>query len=133
MYTITLLKDIFVPVLHPEDGFVDPRNSGPRVFVCGSLMDPEFTAGIVGRRIAMCPAVALDFSRAWGEADGKKMHFLRPDPGGMVIGVALLGLNAQELARLETFEQSPAVRAKTELILKIGDVTLSGITYIKKN
>lgn len=133
MYDLTLVKEIFVVVIHPEGGFIDPRESERRVFVCGSLMDPGFVKGIIGRAPAVCPAVAEGFSRGWGESGGKPMHFLQRDPAGMVPGVAILGLSADELAGIEKFEQAPSVRKKVELILRIGDVELPGQTYLKKD
>ena len=132
MYGVTLIKEIFAVVIHGEGKFIDPRESGARVFVCGSLMDPAFVAGLLGHEVAMSPAVARGFSRGWGEAEGKKFHFLQEDPEGMVPGVALLGLSAADIAKLEEFEQVPAVRRRAELEIIIGDVRLSGHTYLKK-
>jgi len=131
MYSVTLIKDIFTTVTHPEDGFVDPRESKRRVFVCGSLMDPEFVAGLLGHKVATCPAVAPGYSRGWGTAGGKKMHFLQPDPDGYVCGVALLGLDSLDISKLEEFEQAPDVRRRAPLKLRIGDAELDGFTYLK--
>jgi hypothetical protein len=132
MYGVTLIKEIFSVVIHGEGKFIDPRNSESRVFVCGSLMDPAFTAGLVGHEIAMAPAVAEGFSRGWGEADDKKFHFLREDAGGMVPGMSLLGLSAADIAKLEEFEQAPAVRRRADIEIIIGDIRLPGHTYLKK-
>ena len=131
MYEVTLIKEIFTTVAHVDGGFIDPRESESRVFVCGSLMDPEFVAGLLGHRIAMCPAVAVGYSRGWGESGGKKMHFLKPDDEGFVCGAALLGLDGGDIAKLEEFEQAPAVRRRAPLKLRIGDIELDGFTYLK--
>jgi hypothetical protein len=133
MYAVTLIKEIFTIVIHPDGGFIDPRESENRIFVCGSLMDPEFVASLLGHGIAACPAVAAGFSRAWGESGGKKMHFLRRDAAGFVPGVALLGLSAADVAKLEVFEQAPAVRRGESLMLRIGDMELEGFTYLKND
>ncbi len=133
MYEVTLIKEIFAVVIHGEGGFVDPRDSKERVFVCGSLMSPAFVAGLVGHEIAMSPAVAEGFSRGWGESEGKKFHFLYKNPGGMTPGVILLGLSAEDIARLEEFEQAPKVRMRAELEVVCGDLRLPAHTYLKRD
>ncbi len=132
MYEVTLVKDIFSVVIHGEGVFTDPRESERRVFVCGSLMDPKFVAGLLGHEIAMAPAVAKGFSRGWGEADGQKFHFLKKDEMGMTTGMALLGLTAEDITKLEEFERVPEVRRREELEMIIGDTRLPGFTYLKK-
>jgi len=131
LYKITLIKDIFSIVIKPEDGCSDPRESEERIFVCGSLMDPEFVAGIIGHPVSMAPAVVKGFSRGWGETGGKRFHFLQVDSEGIVQGMALLGLSNEDIARLEEFEQVPDVRMKMALAIHIGDIILDGHTYIK--
>jgi hypothetical protein len=133
MYGVTLIKEIFAVVIHGEGRFIDPRESESRVFVCGSLMDPEFVAGMLGHEIAMSPAVAVGFIRGWGESDGKKFHFLQADGEGMVPGMALLGLSAADIVKLEKFEQVPGVRRRAEMEIVIGDVRLKGHTYLKRS
>ncbi|MFA6449389.1 MAG: gamma-glutamylcyclotransferase family protein [bacterium] len=132
MYGVILIKEIFAVVIHGEGRFVDPRESESRVFVCGSLMDPAFVAGLLGHEIAMTPAAANGFSRGWGESTGKKFHFLQRDATGMVSGMALLGLSAADISRLEEFEQAPAVRQRADIEMIIGDISLAGHTYLKK-
>ena len=132
MYELTLIKEIFATVIHPEGGFTDPRESRHVVFVCGSLMDPDFLKDVVGRAPAVCPAVAPEYGRGWGEADGKKMHFMRPESGGVLPGMAILGLDDAELARLEAFEQCPALRRRADLTIRIGDISVPAHTYLQK-
>jgi hypothetical protein len=133
MYQVTLVKEIFVVVVHGEGGFVDPRESESRVFVCGSLMDPAFVAGMVGHEVAIAPAVAKGFIRSWGEADGKKFHFLRRGPEGMVPGVILLGLSEADILNIEEFEQAPRIRCREDITVVVGDITLPAHTYLKKD
>jgi hypothetical protein len=133
VYQVALIKEIFTIVIHGDERFVDPRESAARVFVCGSLMDPKFVAGMLGHEIAMAPAVATGFSRGWGEADGKKFHFLREDADGMVPGVILLGLSEADIAKIEEFEQAPRVRRRADIKVIVGDITLSAHTYLKKD
>lgn len=131
-YQVTLIKDIYAVVIHPEGAPADPRRADTVVFVCGSLMDPDIVAHVVGRRIAMAPALAMGYSRGYEEVDGKQMHFMRRDPGAVLPGMALLGLGEQELARLEKFEQCPDVRERVDIELRIGDATVRARTYLQK-
>ncbi len=133
MYEVTLIKDIFAVVIHGEGKFIDPRESKERVFVCGSLMSPAFVAGLVGHEICMSPSVAEDFSRGWGESEGNQFHFLYRNPGGMTIGVILLGLSPEDITRLEEFEQAPNVRMRAELEVVCGDTRLPAHTYLKRD
>ncbi|HOY62680.1 MAG TPA: gamma-glutamylcyclotransferase [bacterium] len=130
MFEATLIKEIFAVVFHPEGEFVDPRESAERVFVCGSLMDPAFLSGRIGRAAAMVPATARGHSRGWGEADGKRFHFLREDAEGTTQGMALLGLTGDDIRELEKFEQVPEVRRRADIEICVGDIVLSGITYL---
>lgn len=132
MYKITLIKDIFAVVIHPDGGFVDPRAGGVVVFVCGSLMIPDFVAWVVGRPPAVCPAMAPGFARGWGTVDDKQIHFMRREPGGMLPGMAILGLSPDELKKLEAFEQCPAIREKTGIEIIVGDAKISAVTYLQK-
>jgi len=130
MFEATLIKEIFAVVFHPEGGFVDPRESAERVFVCGSLMDPAFLSGRIGRPAAMVPATARGHSRGWGEAGGKRFHFLRKDAEGTTQGMALLGLSDEEIRELEKFEQVPETRRRADIEMCVGDIVLPGITYL---
>jgi hypothetical protein len=132
MLEATLIKEILAVVFHPEGGFVDPRESDERIFVCGSLMDPGFLSGRIGREAAMVAATAIGFSRGWGEADGKSFHFLREDAGGATQGMALLGLSKEEIRELERFEQVPEIRRRADIEICVGDIVLPGITYLAK-
>jgi hypothetical protein len=132
-YQVTLIRDIFAVVLHPEGAPVDPRRADAVAFVCGSLMDPDIAAHVLGRRVAMAPALAAGFSRGYAEVEGKQMHFMRPEPGAVLPGMALLGVGEQELARLEKFEQCPEIRRQIELDLRIGDATVRARTYLQKD
>jgi len=133
LYQVTLVKEIFTIVIHGEGRFADPMAGAVRVFVCGTLMDPAFVANMLGHKIAMAPAVARGFSRGWGEADGKKFHFLKHDPEGMTPGVILLGLDDADIAKLEQFEQVPHIRHREDITVVVGDVTLSAHTYLKND
>jgi hypothetical protein len=133
MYKVTLIKEIFSVVIHAEGALIDPRESEIRIFVCGSLMDPAFVAELLGRGIAMAPAVVKGYSRGWGEADGRKYHFLKEDEGEMTPGMALLGLTEKDIEKLEEFEQVPAVRRREEIEIVIGDIRLPGHTYLKND
>ena len=132
MFEITSIKDIFAVVIHPEGGFADPRECDCAVFVCGALMSPDFTAGVIGRAPAVCPALAPGFARGYGMVDDKQIHFMRREPGGMLPGMAILGLSEDELEKLEAFEQCPAIRDKTELEIIVGDAKIHAITYLQK-
>jgi hypothetical protein len=132
MYQITLIKDVFSVVIHPDGGFADPRKSECVVFVCGALMNPDFTAGVIGRAAAVCPALAPGFARGYGEVGGKQIHFMRREPGGMLPGMAILGLTTDELKKLEAFEQCPNLRQKTGLEIIVGDAKIPAITYLQK-
>lgn len=131
-YQVTLIRDIFATVIHAEGAPEDPRTSARVVFVCGSLMDPDIAAHVVGRRVAMAPALAVGFSRGYGDVDGKPMHFMRREPGAVLPGMALLGLTDEELGKLEKFEQCPAVRQRADLELRIGDAVIKAHTYLQK-
>ncbi|HOX28197.1 MAG TPA: gamma-glutamylcyclotransferase [bacterium] len=130
MYEVTLIKEIFAVVIHCDGGFVDPRESERRVFVCGSLMDPEFAAKIVSRKVAVCPAVAVGYARAWREVDGVNHHFLVEERGGILPGMAILGLDERDIEKLKAFENAPKLRREVTMRIKIGDNEMDAITYI---
>lgn len=139
MFEITLVKEILSTVAHPPGAFIDPRHSSPLVFVCGALMDPTFTAAVIGRPPATCPAVARGFIRSSAEINGQQIPFLVPSPGSITQGAALLGLTEHEIEKLDAFEQTPQIRRKISLDgvsydkLIIGNIELNGITYIKND
>lgn len=139
MFEITLIKKTFTPVAHPRGAFIDPRESSSLIFICGSLMDPAFTATIIGRTPATCPALARGLARTSAEIGGKQIQFLTPSPGALTQGLALLGLTQPEIQKLDAFEQTPQLRRKINLDgasyekLLIGNIELNGNTYIKND
>jgi hypothetical protein len=74
-------------------------------FVYGSLLDPDLTALVVGRRLppsAWVPATLSGFSRR--KARGVSHPIAVRDPKGMVRGAVIGGFSEREVARLTIYE-----------------------------
>jgi len=130
---VELIKEHFALVVRDEtlpagDCFSGRNN----IFVCGSLMDPVFLAGLLGRPVAGAFAVALDYTRGYAEVDGAKVHFMTPRPGGVLPGMVWLDLSEEDVRRFEEFEQAPALRKRVALKVRAGDLELPAFTYLKK-
>ena len=132
MYRINYEDETFAIWLEPEDTKVSLWNEKEPIFVCGRLMEPNFLSSIIGREAAMAPAVALDCSRAWEDYGGKPYIFLKKSKGGFVPGMALLGLTAQERARLNQFEEIETVRKIDQVTLRIGERETEGVSFFKR-
>lgn len=130
---VDLIKEHFALVvrdesLPPGDYFSGENN----IFVCGSLMNPEFIAEMLGRPAAGAFAVAMDYTRGYEETGGKKVHFMMPQAGSVLPGMVWLNLSAEDVRRFEEFEQAPELRKRVNLKVRVGDLFLSAFTYLKK-
>lgn len=132
MFRIRYEDETFAVWLEPEGMEVSLWDEKEPIFVCGRLMEPSFLSSIIGREAAMVPAVALDCSRAWEDLNGKPYIFLKKSQGGFVPGMALLGITKEERARLDRFEEIQTVRKVDEVMLRIGERKVKGISFFKR-
>jgi hypothetical protein len=76
-----------------------------RLFVFGSLMDPDLLAVVLDRdvgELTMRPARILGFRRR--RAHGESYPVLQPCPDGIVEGLLIEGLDLHDLDRLQYYE-----------------------------
>src|SRR6516165_9663547 len=76
-----------------------------RFFFYGTLLDPDVTALVLGRRLppaTFVPAVLPGYSR-W-RVEGGSYPISVPDPKGEVSGAIVGGLSARDVARLAAYE-----------------------------
>ena len=132
MYRICYEDETFAVWLTPEGTDVSLWDEKEAIFVCGKLMAPEFIASVIGRQPAMAPAVALNCTRQWEDYEGKPYIFLKESDRGFVAGMALLGITAEERARLDAFEEIESVRKVAPVRLQIGEKEISGISFFKR-
>ena len=130
-FRIRYEDETFAVWLEPEGPGGSPWDEKEPIFVCGKLMEPKFLSSIIGRAVAMAPAVALDCRRAWEEFKGKPYIFLMKAEGAFVPGMALLGVSREERARLDAFEEIGSVRKVEKVLLRIGDREVHGISFFK--
>ena len=132
--TLDLDRKHFTLVLRDES--LPPRNylgGVNNLFVCGALMDPGFVTDMLGHPVAGAFAVALDYARSYEEVDGDKVHFMKPEKGGVLPGMAWLDLSGADVGRFEVFEQVPRLRERVDLEIRVGDIVLPAFTYLKKS
>ena len=72
------------------------------VFVYGSLLDDAVVAEVIGRTVPTRPAVLEGYERV--QIAGFPYPFVRPCPGQRVSGRLLLDLTAEDLRRLDEYE-----------------------------
>jgi hypothetical protein len=95
-----------------------------RFFFYGTLLDPDVTALVLGRRLppaTFVPAVLPGYSR-WC-VQGGSYPISVPDRKGEVAGAIVGGLSARDVARLAAYE-GPGYRIAT-LKVKVGEATTS--------
>ena len=95
-----------------------------RFFFYGTLLDPDITALVLGRRLppaTFMPAVLPGYSR-W-RVQGGSYPISVPDRKGEVPGAIVGGLSARDVARLAAYE-GPGYRIAT-LKVKVGEATTS--------
>jgi Gamma-glutamyl cyclotransferase, AIG2-like len=95
-----------------------------RFFFYGTLLDPDVTALVLGRRLPparFVPAVLPGYSR-W-RVRGGSYPISVPDRKGEVPGAIVGGLSARDVARLAAYE-GPGYRIAT-LKVKAGEATTS--------
>jgi len=131
-FRIRYEDDTFAVWLEPEGTTVSLWEEKEPIFVCGRLMEPTFLASIIGREVAMAPAVATDCNRAWEDYQGKPYIFLKKSKGGFVPGMVLLGLSGEERSRLNKFEEVETVRKIDQVALRIGERHVQGISFFKR-
>ena len=131
MYRICYEDETFAVWLEPGGEAVSLWAEKEPIFVCGRLMEPQFLYSVIGREAAMAPAVAISCSRAWEDYQGKPYIFLKKGGTGFVPGMALLGITAEERARLDRFEEVGTVRTVEEITLRIGEREVKGISFFK--
>jgi len=132
MYRIRYEDETFAVWLEPEGTKISLWEEKEPIFVCGRLMEPQFLSSIIGREAAMAPAVALDCGRAWEDYKGKPYIFLKKLKGGFVPGMILLGLTGQERAKLNQFEEIDIVRKIEQVVLRVGEREIQGISFFKR-
>jgi hypothetical protein len=132
MYSIRYEDETFAIWLEPEGATISLWEEKEPIFVCGRLMEPQFLSSIIGREAAMAPAVALDCGRAWEDYKGKPYIFLKKSKGGFVPGMILLGLTGQERAKLNQFEEIDTVRKIEQVVLRVGEREIQGISFFKR-
>ena len=95
-----------------------------RFFIYGTLLDPDVTALVLGRRLPpakFLPAILPGYSR-W-RVQGGSYPISVPDRKGQVPGAIVGGLSARDVARLAAYE-GPGYRIAT-LKVKVGEATTS--------
>ena len=95
-----------------------------RFFFYGTLLDPDVTALVLGRRLPpakFLPAILPGYSR-W-RVQGGSYPISVPDRKGQVPGAIVGGLSARDVARLAAYE-GPGYRIAT-LKVKVGEATTS--------
>ena len=95
-----------------------------RFFIYGTLLDPDVTALVLGRRLPpakFLPAILPGYSR-W-RVQGGSYPISVPDRKGEVPGAIVGGLSARDVARLAAYE-GPGYRIAT-LKVKVGEATTS--------
>jgi len=73
-----------------------------RLFVYGSLMEPELRRRLLGRQVSAEPGYLHGFERRHG-----RYFYLARKAGGVVAGQILSALSAQELETLDRYEEVP--------------------------
>ena len=132
MYTIRYEDETFALWLTPEGVEIGVWEDKEPIFVCGRLMEPSFLASVIGREVAMAPAVALGCSRSWEDFEGKPYIFLVKGGKGFVPGTALLGITKEERTKLHAFEEIERVRKIEPVVLRIGEREVKGVSFFKR-
>jgi hypothetical protein len=97
--------------------------SGQRIFVCGSLQNPQKMAGILGREAAFAPALV----------DGRETPFMIPTPAAperALPGVVWLNLTEDEKQRIAEIELAGNLRREILLISHLGKNILETASFI---
>jgi gamma-glutamylcyclotransferase (GGCT)/AIG2-like uncharacterized protein YtfP len=87
------------------------------LFVYGSLVDKDHREEIIGREVETAPARIRNYERRRG-----RHYYLVRRAGAETAGLLLLGLTAQDFARLDRYEEVPRLytREKTSVLADDG-------------
>jgi hypothetical protein len=104
------------------------------VFVIAALQDPARWTDLIGRQPPFAPALAYGFRRALLEVGGEKLPFMleADDPQRALAGTVFLGLDADELARVDAFELNGDHRRRIELEVAVGKRRVDAVSYVKR-
>lgn len=114
-----------------ESVFSAERN----VFVCGALQDPLEMSSLLGLEPPFAPAVATGYRRAVERIDGKDIPFMASDerdPQSALTGVVWLGLSRESVEKIESLELEGGLRERITIQARIGELSLTAYTYIKR-
>lgn len=134
MLALDLIRENFALLLREESmekrDYLSAKNN---IFVCGSLMDPAFVSDLLGHPVAGAFAVAMDYTRAYVEDKGQKVHFMMPGKGDVLPGMVWLDLSDEDVKKFEDFEKAPELRERRDIKVKVGDLMLDAFTYLRKD
>jgi cation transport regulator ChaC len=96
-------------------------NDGLPLFVYGSLIDPIHRAEILGHSADGVPAILHGYAR------GRSLHwYISPRAGAQTTGLVVTGLDAQDLATLDRYEEVPTLYTRKQI-----EVTAAGGASIR--
>ena len=104
------------------------------VFVIAALQDPDRWTELIGRYPPFAPALAYGFRRALLEVSGKHLPFMleADDPQRTLAGTVFLGLDDDELERVNAFELAGDHRRRIELEVAVGKRRVDAVSYVKR-
>ena len=84
------------------------------LFVCGSLLDPDHRAEIIGRPVKALSATLHGYDRV-----KRRYWFIRKTPGAATAGAILNGLDPADLATLDAHEEVPELYTRERVTVTI--------------
>lgn len=104
------------------------------VFVTGDLQDPACWTTLVGRQPPFAPAVGYGLRRATLDIDGRRVLFMleSDEPHRTLLGTLLLGLSADEVARLEATLMDRDLRRRIEIEVVAGVRRVPALAHVRR-
>ena len=105
------------------------------VFVCGALQNPTEMSRLLDLEAPFAPAVATGYRRSVEHVAGEEVPFMvsdATDPRSVLTGVVWLDLARRSLERIESLELGGGFRERISIEVRIGELTLTACTYVKK-
>jgi len=104
------------------------------VFVVAALQDPGRWPELIGRQPPFAPALAYGFRRALLEVSGTQIPFMleTDDPQRALAGTVFLGLDDDELGRVDAFELAGDHRRRIELEVAVGERRVDAVSYVRR-
>lgn len=111
-------------IVHPPELSISPGDlfEDHVLFVWDQLMDPQVVHDLLGRYAPFVPAFATGLLRTVKRKDDGWDYDLIEEDNAVLQGSVLVGLSAEELTKLDDFEQVPIHRARHKVKVHLGDM-----------